>query len=579
MIKPFFLCFALMLSQWSIAQIDTISVKAYDHVDLTWNKDYNATAIFPSTNSYEKIIMDFTMGCATGGCSHWDYTISIALNKSTGIMDSVAIFDTLSFHPLQIDTLWNRFEVMEKFELGRLVTPYGNYMHWDRVNDPNDIFESNWEHSYQFDVTDFAPLLHDSVLLSVHYGGWSSGFSATIDFNFIPGVAPREVLSIENLHKVGSFTYKNLADDIDCPAITKYLNEDVKGLAVKTYISGHGHEGPDNCCEWISKRHNLSLNRAEVFSWNVWKDCGQNPIYPQGGTWPFDRAGWCPGTKVDMQVSELTPYLSFKEPIELDYGVEAYTDNGEADGSFIVSNTLFTYGAINLEYDAELIQIIKPSENSDWSRINPICSNPVVELRNRGGKSLTSAHIKYGIEGQELLTYIWSGNLKFLEKSRVELPMLNCLDVEISDTTNFVATVIAENDEYESNNSLSTKIIVPEILPSSFVFEFLTQSDFEGVDRAIQNSYIIYDSMGEVVFERSNELNASTLYSDTLSLPSGCYELIFKDSAEDGMNEHWYSGEASTNAGEIKIKTKEGELIKQFPDDFGQQINYLFSVE
>ena len=39
-------------------------------------------------------------------------------------------------------------------------------------------------------------------------------------------------------------------------------------------------------------------------------DCGNNPIYPQGGTWPFDRAGWCPGTIVDYQKFELTHYLN-----------------------------------------------------------------------------------------------------------------------------------------------------------------------------------------------------------------------------------------------------------------------------
>ena len=74
-------------------------------------------------------------------------------------------------------------------------------------------------------------------------------------------------------------------------------------------------------------------------------------------------------------------------------------------------------------------------------------------------------------------------------------------------------------------------------------------------------------------------MEASQWYSDTLSLSSGCYELIFIDSAEDGMNEHWYSGEASTTAGEIRIRDINGDLIKQFPDDFGQQINYLFTIE
>ena len=46
------------------------------HIDaqLTWYGNYDAIAAFPIEDiSYEKILMDFTMGCADGGCSHWDY--------------------------------------------------------------------------------------------------------------------------------------------------------------------------------------------------------------------------------------------------------------------------------------------------------------------------------------------------------------------------------------------------------------------------------------------------------------------------------------------------------------------------
>ena len=55
--------------------------------------------------------------------------------------------------------------------------------------------------------------------------------------------------------------------------------------------------------------------------------------------------------------------------------------------------------------------------------------------------------------------------------------------------------------------------------------------------------------------------------------------LILKDSAEDGVNEHWYNGESSSAAGKVQIRNMNGDIIKKFPDDFGQQIDYRFTVD
>ena len=346
------------------SQNDTTHVQAHIDAQLTWYGNYDAIAAFPIEDiSYEKILMDFTMGCADGGCSHWDYTVSVYLMHPTGVLDSnITVLDTLSIEPLEVDTTWNVYEVTEKFELGRLITPYGNYMDWNQPTDPNDLYDENWEHSYIFDVTDFAPLLTDSSLIRVHYDGWSSGFSATVDFDFIEGIPPRDVLSIENIAPVGGYSYQSLADDQNFQPITKSFNEEVEGVAVKSYVSGHGHEGPQSCCEWVSKQHSISINGDDIYQWDVWKDCGMIPIYPQGGTWPFDRAGWCPGTEVDLQVSELTEFIDLDSEVEIDYRVQAYIDNGEQAGTFIVSNTLFTYGNINFENDVEIIDIVSSQQ-------------------------------------------------------------------------------------------------------------------------------------------------------------------------------------------------------------------------
>lgn len=558
------------------SQNDTTSVRSHNRVDLTWYEGYDAIANFPEEGPHEKILMDFTMGCASGGCSHWDYTVSVFVITPTGLMDSTAVMDTLSTEPIEIDTTWNVYERKEKFELARLITPYGNYMDWDQSWDPNDLYNDDWEHSYSFDVTDFAPLLKGASTIQVHYGGWSSGFSATVDFHFIKGTPAREVLAVENMYPVGEYSYRSLADDENFPAITKVFDEPIKGVAIKSYISGHKHAGPQSCCEWISKQHSLAIQGNERFQWDVWKDCGRIPIYPQGGTWPFDRAGWCPGTAVDLQVSELTDFIDWSAQVELDYRVQPYSISGEDTGTFIVSNTLFSYGDINFEKDVEITDIIQPTTKDEWSRMNPICANPVIEIRNRGSKPLTSVTVRYGLEGKELSSYEWTGRIEFMESEWVDLLIPDWTGA--SEDSKFIVTVSIDGDEYMSNNTLTSDFDIPEVLPNEFVFEFRTQRNYNATDRAAESSYYINDSEGELVFEHSSPLEPYTWYIDTIRLPEGCYELIFEDSAENGVNEHWYSGEASNGAGIIRIRNMNGQVIKKFPDDFGQQLDYRFTV-
>lgn len=569
--------FLAMLLFHSIAYSlnDTLTVRSHDHVDLTWYEGYDATVNFP-TGRYEKILMDFTMGCATGGCSHWDYTVSVFVMTPTGLIDSTVVLDTLSTEPLEIDTLWNVNERTEKFELARLITPYGNYMDWDQSWDPNDLFDDSWQHSYIFDVTDFAPFLSDSSIIQVHYGGWSSGFSATVDFHLIKGAPAREVLAIENMYPVGEYSYRSLADDESFPPITKVFDERVKGLAVKSYISGHKHAGPQHCCEWVSKEHSLVVQGNELYQWDVWKDCGMIPIYPQGGTWPFDRAGWCPGTAVDLQVNELTESIDWSEEVELDYRVQPYNSSGEDTGTFIVSNTMFSYGSINFEKDVEITDIIKPTTKDEWIRMNPICAKPLIEIRNRGSKPLTSATIQYGLMGKQLSTYEWRGSIDFLESVWVELPAFNW--IEGNEDSKFIATIILDGDEYLNNNTLTSDFDIPDVLPNEFVFEFRTQINYNSTLRALESSFYINDREGRIVFEHSSALEPYTWYRDTIRLAEGCYELVFKDRAENGVNEHWYSGEASNGAGIVRIRDMNGQVIKNFPDDFGQQLDYRFTV-
>ena len=68
---------------------DTTRVTAMQDVDMTWYGAYEREALLPDgSTSYRQILMHYTMGCASSGCSDWDYTTKIELMDETGIIDS-----------------------------------------------------------------------------------------------------------------------------------------------------------------------------------------------------------------------------------------------------------------------------------------------------------------------------------------------------------------------------------------------------------------------------------------------------------------------------------------------------------
>jgi hypothetical protein len=456
-------------------------------------------------------------------------------------------------------------DTLEGFELGSFITPYGKRLKMGG--------EAGW--TWVYDVTDYAPLLKGKVDLK------SGNNQELLDmkFMFIEGTPPRDVISVQNLWPQGLYKYAHLADDSLLTAREILLDPQAEGYMLRARISGHGHNGPRNCCEWDSKTHTYYIGDWDHFRWNVWTDCGFNAIYPQGGTWPFDRAGWCPGTRVDEHDFELTPFVHPGDTITIDYGIEMYKDNGEKDGEFRMSHQLFTYGPPNFNVDACIEDILAPSDKDVYSRINPICSNPIIVIRNLGKVPLKTAVIKYGLKGGPEARYTWAGHLEFLEKEQVVLPAPDwqnfegklAFEVKLLDPN-------GETDERPQNNSMRSVVVAPEVLPDEFIL-YIEPND---LDRDRDNSYFLTDECGSVAYARE-DFTSDTLFMDKVSLEPGCYEFRLTDKVEDGMNRHWWyyyeNPEMMGKNGRIEIHDMNGNVIRKFPYDFGQEILYRFVVK
>lgn len=517
---------------------DTTKVQLFTFKDIT--KRRGKFKLPDDNRKWEKILMVRTLKCDKQtkrdkyACGEWDYSTHTFLFLKDG----------------------------RKIELENFVTPYGKGLYLNG--------EKGWDFIY--DVTDYAPVLKGEVEIK------SGNQQELLDmkFLFIEGTPVRDVISVENIYKQGSFKYEHLALDSVLKPRKLILDKNGYGYMLRARISGHGHYGPRNCCEWDSKTHTY-FNRGEVlFRWNVWKNCGDNPIYPQGGTWQFDRAGWCPGTPVDTYDFELTNKVNRGDTLMFDYGIEMFADNGEKNGNYLMSHQIFTYGKPNFKNDAAIVDIVAPSSKDQYSRVNPICTNPHVIIQNTGSRPLKKLNFKYGLKSGKKTKYTWNGELKFLEKAHIILPNIDWK--KLKKDNNFVVEISSDDDEYSRNNKLTSKVVRPMILPKTFILNIIAQ----GVGRAKDNGFTILDSDGNIVLEK-DEFEECENYMKPVELKKGCYELRIFDRKEDGMIRQWWyrrsKPELVGKNGVIQILDEDSNVLKKLKYDFAEDEVFRFRVQ
>jgi hypothetical protein len=456
------------------------------------------------------------------------------------------------------------FEVIEPYEIARFITPYGLGL---------DLGEDGF--TWVRDVTDYAPLLRGQVDLQA--GNTLELLDLT--FEFVEGTPPREVKGIENLWPLEDYGYRELAEDEELDRAALRLDPEASGFMVRSRISGHGHAGPRNCCEWDAKDHMLLVDGTERFRWNVWRDCGMNPVHPQGGTWQFDRAGWCPGTFVDTYDHELTPWVEPGASAVLDYAIEPYEPGtGEEHGRFVESHQLFQFGPPSFLLDAAVADVLAPSDADEHRRLNPVSRNALVRIANLGADTLTSLRIRYGLEGGEESGFDWEGALAFLEEAVVSLPAPDWTGMSGGSTFSVrVERPNGSRDQNEDNDAMSVGIIEPHILPPTFMIHVETP----GFGRAAENSYTITDGEGRVVARRDSFADSST-YRDRIELTEGPYTFEFLDSAEDGLIRHWWlRGSAPDSIGSngaLMFLSTDADTLLDLGYDFAEKRTVRFFV-
>ncbi|NQX92214.1 MAG: hypothetical protein HRT74_08865, partial [Flavobacteriales bacterium] len=448
------------------------------------------------------------------------------------------------------------FEVVDRYELGRFITPYGI----------NLDLEDGW--TWVFDVTDYTTLLQGEVELEC--GNWQELLD--LKFLFIEGTPPREVKRVEAFWK-GQHQLNSWDETVLPHTFTKEDGEET--FRLKTRTSGHFFGQGNNCAEFCDNTHAVSVNGAEQWSWEIMQECADNPLYPQGGTWVYDRAGWCPGAPTKTRDFELTPLVAGQDDFTVEYDIDY-----DPYGNYRFEGQIIAYGAQNFSNDVEINDILAPSNMKVKSRMNPICNRPTVRIRNNGSEPLTSCTISYGINGN-MESMQWTGDLGFMETADVELNYLNpaMWDGGVEDETLvFTATDDLPNgnaDENPSNNTGTSAFVRPP------VYDYGSGEDdnneliiWTRTNLAYWETEVSIEDMdGNLMYLRNNFPEANTIYRDTIALSGGCYKFHLKDSDDDGLS--FFAN--NDGSGYVRLKKVGGANFIIFEDDFGKEIEHFFN--
>ncbi|MFZ1685200.1 MAG: peptide-N-glycosidase F-related protein [Candidatus Zixiibacteriota bacterium] len=527
------------------AEAGTIHVVTHDRIRVVTDptkgyKEYSSIGQFPLPDvAYRKVTLWVTYRCPDSlHCGEWDYIDGVYLRRrhtlDTGFQD---------------------------IELARLISPYGRN------------FDAQWKFTWHVDITDFSLLLHDSVEIVFKHTGYESntdrGWVITLDFALLEGRPAMTCLGMDSLW-CGSFPYGDTAKPIEAllHPITFTAPSDAAIARLRIVQTGHGMDDSANCAEFCEKYRRVYFDSTLMNERTIWRTCGDNPLYPQAGTWIFNRANWCPGSMVAPDIYDFTvkPHSSHA----VDIAMQPYVNPNHPSANYYIHSFLFYYKEPWAANDVSLEEILTPSGLDEYSRYNPICGQPQITVKNNGSHTVDRMTITYSATGGPDTSIQWLGALAPQHEATIELPgQLVGLPGENSfhvrlESPNGVA------DEYPDDNTLQSKIILPPVLPTKFVLVLRSNHD------STHNSYQITDASGSVVRERKlGSLLANTLYRDTLELQPGCYQLIVSDTAGDGLD-FWFNPEGGY--GFVRILSLDGKLVTSFLSDFGSSIRYSFRV-
>ena len=194
---------------------------------------------------------------------------------------------------------------------------------------------------------------------------------------------------------------------------------------------------------------------------------------------------------------------------------------------------------------------------------------PTLTLANGGAITLTAVTITYGFDGNNNLTYNWTGSLAQWQSTTVTLPT-----VSLSNGVHTFNAVISNPntgvDENNLNNSQNSTLNV--VLNGQAVVLDLTLDCYGS-----ETSWELQNATGTVIYSGSGYLDdAAGLVTENWCLDFGCYAYVIEDSYGDGI----YGLPWCQSSGSVVISSLGDSLtgISEANSDFGNSETLNFCV-
>lgn len=483
-------------------------------------------------------------------------------NGDTGVLTGTVAVPSQGSYNMTNLNYYKRYPFYN--EIMSFVTPYGKGL---------DLGMNG--KSWYFDVSDFAPVLKGGKRFLMTNGGQYQE-QMDIDFWFIVGTPPSNVIEFNQLWqgaaRIGGSSIASINTNVRFPVQTVSIPSTAQRFKMRSTITGHGGQG-----EFQQNggqiTHYLDFNGGvPEFSWPISVKCGLNPVFPQGGTWLYNRQGWCPGMPSLLTEYNVTSYVTPGNTVTIDYNCSP-PNVITGDYRYLAAHQLISYGAANHALDASIEDVLTPGKKVLYSRINPMCASPAILIKNTGSSPITDITFDYWINNASVKeSFNWVGSLAFMDTLTVALPagLMWTKDLLPSDNHFYVEikSVNGLTDDYAYNNRYHSTFDLPDIQPNSLSIEFKTNNN------PYESSYKLLDEFGQEVQGASQLMTANTVYLDNYEL-DGCYKLVVQDFGGDGLQ--WWAN-TGQGAGYVRIKNSAGSILKNFQTDFGSGFEYSFST-
>lgn len=201
--------------------------------------------------AYDSIHAQLWITCPSGGCDPWDRAAWVEVQDPSG----------------------NWVQII------RYITAYGN------------------ECAHNIDVTEYASLLQGKAPMRVHCGTWTGAWEFSLVLEYFKGTPDYKYTRITDIWD-GSYPFGNPANlqPVDTVTHRFYTNTQEAKFVLSNTGHGWGDNNSGNAAEFYYANHTVNIG-ADSYNQYLFNDCDPNPdgCQPQGGSWRFDRAGWCPG--------------------------------------------------------------------------------------------------------------------------------------------------------------------------------------------------------------------------------------------------------------------------------------------